>query len=122
MRRLVLLPPSAAVLVVVLVVVLGGVVGCGAEDRGAADTLPPILTTTTDAVTTTTLDPRDRRYIVQAGDNLSEIARRYQVTVASIVDLNRLASEVIQPGQELKIPNIRIDLTLPPLPGTTEVP
>ncbi len=114
MRRLVLLSLPATFLV--------AVVGCGAENGGAAETLPPILTTTTDAVTTTTLDPRDRRYIVQAGDNLSEIARRYQVTVASIVDLNRLSSEVIQPGQELKIPNIRIDLTLPPLPDATEAP
>jgi hypothetical protein len=115
MRRLVLLP-----LLALLPTVLA--VGCGGDDLAVIETLPPIRTTTTLATTTTTIDPRERFYIVQQGDNLSEIARRYEVTVASIIELNRLPSEVIQPGQELKIPNIRIDLTLPPLPESTDVP
>ncbi|MDJ0769654.1 MAG: LysM peptidoglycan-binding domain-containing protein [Ilumatobacter sp.] len=116
MRRLVLLPVLATWAVVM--------VACGTSGGGSAETLPPIRTTTTLAVTTTTVDPRDRIYIVQQGDNLSEIARSYQVTVAMIVELNRLTGETIQPGQELRIPNIRIDLTLPTIPetSTTEPP
>lgn len=102
-------------------------VACGAGSDAALDTLPPIRTTTTMSTTTTTIDPREIVYIVQPGDNLNEIARAYEVTAARIVELNGLANngETIQPGQELKIPNIRVDVTLPTPSGdttTTNIP
>ena len=44
-------------------------------------------------------------YVVQAGDGLTAIARRFGTTVAKIVELNRLMTTVLQPGQLLKVPN-----------------
>ncbi len=86
------------------------------------DTLPPIRTTTSLATTTSTTDPRERIYIVQPGDNVNEIAKAYQVTAQGIIDLNGLNEDgEIQPGQELQIPNVRVDVTLP-TPPSTEAP
>lgn len=102
-----------------VVVALGGVVAaCGDATEDALSTLPPIKTTTTTTTTTTTPDSRRIFYEVQAGDNLSDIARSYQVPVKAIMELNALSSEVIQIGQLLEIPNdVRLDLTLPPTTG-----
>jgi len=118
MHRLTLLATAAGFLALVAV-------GCGSSDGGAFDTLPPIRTTTSTTTTTTLVDSRRIFYVVKRGDNLSDIAKRYQVTRQSIVDLNRLPDngEVIQIGQELEIPNdVRLDDTLPPLPESTEAP
>lgn len=115
MRRLVLIPAAAVALAV-------AAPACGAGSDDAAGTLPPIRTTTTTSTTTTTPDSRRIFYEVQAGDNLSDIARRYQVPRAEIVTLNGLENngEVIQVGQTLEIPNdMRLDMTLPPDPEAT---
>ncbi len=47
---------------------------------------------------------RNRTYRVQRGDTLSSIARRYEVTLASLVSSNRLRSQQVKPGQQLTIP------------------
>ena len=44
-------------------------------------------------------------YIVQVGDGLTAIARKFGTTVPQLVALNRLVSTVLQPGQLLKVPN-----------------
>ena len=44
-------------------------------------------------------------YIVSRGDNLSEIAERFNVSLASLKAANNISGSVIQPGQELIIPN-----------------
>lgn len=116
MRRLTIIPALSCL-------VLVAAASCGGEGGSALDTLPPIRTTTTEAPTTT-MPPDLRRifYVVKAGDTLNDIATRYQVTVKSIVDLNRLpeGGGTLQIGQELEIPNdLRIDATLPPLPDET---
>lgn len=43
-------------------------------------------------------------YTVHAGDTLWEIARTHDTTVDAITSANDLSGEVIQPGQELRIP------------------
>ena len=116
MKRLII-----ATLVAPLIVVAGLVpLGCGTTQSNAIETLPPIRTTTSTSTTTTTPDMRDIVYIVQPGDNVADIARDYQVTAAMIIILNRLSEDgEIHPGQELRIPNIRVDTTRPTVATTT---
>jgi LysM repeat protein len=112
MKRLIIVPALVAA-------VATASASCGSSPSGAIETLPPIRTTTT--TTTTTTLYLERVYIVQEGDNLSEIARRYSVTVDRIIALNRLPADgTIQPDQELRIPNIQVDRTLPPDPDASE--
>jgi membrane-bound lytic murein transglycosylase D len=42
-------------------------------------------------------------HVVKSGDNLYNIARKYNTTVAKIKSLNGLSSNVIHPGQKLKL-------------------
>ncbi len=42
-------------------------------------------------------------HIVKRGDNLYNIAKKYKTTVSRIKSLNHLSSNVIQPGQRLKL-------------------
>ena len=116
MHRIALISTAAGLLAVLAV-------GCGSSDSDAFDQLPPIRTTTSSSTTSTLVDSRRIFYIVAEGDNLNDIAKRYQVTRSSIVRLNQLANDgaVIQIGQELEIPNdVRVDDTLPPLPDPSE--
>jgi LysM repeat protein len=105
---------------IALVMLPGLFASCGGPSGNALDTLPPMSTTT--STTTVTTAPFGGRifYVVNSGDYLTDIAARYQVTVQSIIELNGLTTDVLQPGQELEIPNdLRVDLTPPPLPGAS---
>ena len=114
MHRPLLLTLIASVLVVA---------ACGTASSSAVETLPPIRTTTSTTVPATTIDPRDIVYIVQSGDNVNEIAKAYETSAAEIIRLNRLPeSGEIFPGQELQIPNVRVDTQLPTTTTTTEAP
>ncbi|MDP8202091.1 MAG: LysM peptidoglycan-binding domain-containing protein [Candidatus Tenebribacter burtonii] len=42
-------------------------------------------------------------HFVKRGDNLYDIARKYKTTVSRIKSLNHLSSNIIQPGQKLKL-------------------
>lgn len=44
------------------------------------------------------------KYIVQKGDSLYSIAKKYGTTIAEIVDINTLTSNTLYPNQELFIP------------------
>ena len=44
------------------------------------------------------------QYIVQKGDSLYSIAKKYGTTIAELVDFNTLTSNVIYPNQVLLIP------------------
>jgi len=115
MRRLVLFPVAAVGLAI-------AAPACGADSGAGAGTLPPIRTTTTTSTTTTTPDSRRIFYEVKSGDNLSDIARSYQVPPQQIVVLNGLTDggQTLQVGQVLEIPNdVRLDLTLPPDPNAS---
>lgn len=52
----------------------------------------------------TTVPPAGRTYTVKSGDTLSGIAAQFGTTVKAIKDLNGLTSNIIHPGQVLKIP------------------
>ena len=113
MKRLLIAPVAAWLLAA----------GCDTSQSNAIETLPPIRTTTSTTTTTTQPDLRDIVYIVQPGDNVSDIARDYQVTAGMIIALNRLPEDgEIQPGQELRIPNVRVDTTRPTLTSSTTEP
>ncbi len=116
MRRLVVLPA--------LTLVLLGVVACGTSNGGAIETLPPIRTTTTVSTTSTTVDTRRRFYEVKSGDNLSEIARRFEVPRSELVKINELENDgsLIQVGQILEIPTDIVLVAELPTPETTEEP
>lgn len=47
-------------------------------------------------------------YIVQSGDTLSKISDKYGTSVDKIVNLNKLLSTILEPGQYLEIPNTYI--------------
>ncbi|WP_018467551.1 C40 family peptidase [Calidithermus timidus] len=49
--------------------------------------------------------PSQATYIVQRGDTLYSIARRFGTTVATLMELNGLTSSALSPGQVLKLPN-----------------
>ena len=93
------------VLICVLCLTAIGLAACG-ESEGALTTLPPIRsTTTTSSTTTTTLVSQRQFHEVQSGETLSVIAERYGVSVAALVDLNRITDpDRIEAGVTLEIP------------------
>ena len=59
-------------------------------------------------------------YVVQSGDTLSGIARRFGTTVEAIMELNSLGSDLLSIGQELLIPGTRAASTPVAAPNSTE--
>lgn len=45
-----------------------------------------------------------KTYVVKSGDTLSEIARKFNVTIPKLKTANALRNDLIRPGQKLKIP------------------
>lgn len=45
-----------------------------------------------------------RMYFIQPGDSLSSVAEKYQVAATSLIRMNRLESDQLQPGEILYIP------------------
>ena len=100
-------PDRAATATVALAAVLAiAGVACGTTDPASQERLPPIQTTLpSTTTTTTTVAPADLLYVVQSGDTLFQIAERFSVTVAAIVERNGLTSaDDIEAGQSIEIP------------------
>lgn len=53
----------------------------------------------------TTTTPSESTYIVQSGDNLYSIARKYNTTVDALMSANNLTSTLLRVGQRLRIPS-----------------
>lgn len=74
----------------------------------------PLLAAPADQTTPATAE--ETTYVVQAGDTLSAIARRFATTVAVLLDLNNLADpDYIYPGQTLILRVVEAT----PTPGST---
>lgn len=87
--------------------------------RTATPTNPSVSPTATATYTPISYTPTPAYlvYVVQAGDTLSGIARRFGTTVEAIMELNSLTSDLLSIGQELLIPGTRRVST--PLPTST---
>ncbi len=89
--------------------------GCGSGPQPTLAThetpLPPLPTVTTTTIPPITLPPF---YVVQRGDTLTSIAKKFKVTIASLVAANRLTNpDKVQAGQRLALPRT------PPKPAAT---
>lgn len=95
-----------------VVVVLAGACGGGdgtAEEPSASTAPQEQASAAPQAPSTETTDDDaaagPRVYVVESGDTLSEIARRFDTTVEAIVRANDISDpDVIDVGQELEIP------------------
>jgi nucleoid-associated protein YgaU len=100
-------------------------VACGAGDSASMGTLPPIRTTTTSSTSTTLFDETIQLYTVKRGENLSLIARSFEVPLAFLIEANEDQIDDpnnVPPGVTLKIPPYRIVDELPTTTTTTEAP
>jgi LysM repeat protein len=69
---------------------------------------PTPTTAAPPAATATATKPATsgQKYVVQAGDTLSDIAEKFGVTVQALIDANKLENpNLLLPGQELIIPS-----------------
>ncbi|MBW8350301.1 LysM peptidoglycan-binding domain-containing protein [Bacillus sp. IITD106] len=65
--------------------------------------------------------PQAATYTIKSGDTLSKIAVNYKVTVAQLYEWNNLKSDLIHPGQVLKISNSKSTVPADPAPKTETV-
>lgn len=115
------LRPSRAWLLPVLAVGLVVLGACGSDEPQAFETLPPIRTTTSTSTSTSIVDERIRLYTVKRGENLSLIARSFDVPLQFLIDANEDQindPNNVPPGVTLKIPPYVIVDELPS-PSTT---
>ena len=74
---------------------------CGAADCACVVTPKP--------VPAKPVEPECTVYVVQNGDYLAKISKKFNVTIASIKELNGLKGDLIRVGQKLKLPG-RLDV------------
>jgi len=75
-------------------------------------------TTPAPVVTPKPAEPETTVYVVQNGDYLAKISKKYNVTINSIKRINNLKSDTIRVGQKLKLPG-KIDVGVQAAPVTT---
>lgn len=91
-------------------------IGCAHKDQSTVPDIPPPPSTpppaaynyepATTAPGTTSTEPltASGEYTVKPGDSLWKIARDHNTSVAKITSLNGFTSDVIRPGQVIKLP------------------
>ena len=67
------------------------------------------------------VEPEYTVYVVQNGDYLAKISKRFNVTIASIKQLNGLKGDLIRVGQKLKLPG-RLDVGAQKAPVVRKAP
>ncbi|MCM3412131.1 LysM peptidoglycan-binding domain-containing protein [Metabacillus litoralis] len=70
----------------------------------------PVSDTVSTLPSSTTNKSETSTYIVQSGDSLSVIAKRFQTTVLSIKEANSLTTDIIRVGQTLNVPGKATEL------------
>ena len=98
----------SSVALVSLPVVIALVAGaCGTTDQASDEPLPPIRTTTSSTTIPGTTIPEGVRqfYVIKSGDTLAKIANSFEVTIQSLIDLNRIENpDNVPAGATLEIP------------------
>jgi LysM repeat protein len=89
----------------------------GTVTRTATNTFIPLPTFTPGPSPTPTLTPGPGNYVVQYGDTLLTIARKFNVTIPAIRSANGLTSDLIFAGQVLRIPTPTVAPTKTPFPA-----
>jgi LysM repeat protein len=82
---------------------------------------PPTSTSVPSPLITPTSERQTILYIVQPGDTLFSIARRYSVTVQTLVEANNVDPNALRVGQTLKIETQQSALTPSPTSGAPTV-
>ena len=79
---------------------------CGAADcMCIVETKPVIVVPETKPVTPKAVEPEYTIYVVQSGDYLAKISKKFNVTIAAIKRLNpSIKKDIVRVGQKLKIP------------------
>ena len=86
---------------------------CGAPDCKCVVEMPPVVVAD---VPKKPVEPEYTIYIVQNGDYLAKISKKYNVTISSIKRLNpSIKKDVIRVGQKLRLPG-KIDIGVQPAP------
>ena len=86
---------------------------CGAPDCKCVVEVKPVVT----AVVSEPVEPEYTIYVVQSGDYLAKISKRFNVTISSIKRLNpSIKKDVIRVGQKLKIPG-KVDVGVQSAPN-----
>jgi LysM repeat protein len=63
------------------------------------------------------------RHQIQTGESMASIANQYGLNLDLLLRVNRLPNDVIvQPGQTVCIPEIKVGVELPPTPGPSPTP
>lgn len=95
--------PRVALLVAGIAAVT--IVSCGLDKSAAPDSLPAVSTTTTTTTTMVTTTTIPDTYTVQPGDILSEIVKKFRISLDEVMALNGITNpDKIFAGQKLKIP------------------
>ncbi|MDE6490832.1 MAG: transglycosylase SLT domain-containing protein, partial [Muribaculaceae bacterium] len=94
------------------------IVSCGGQQYVRRSVVEPATTVGADGTVTRTIV---KTHKVQRGETISKIAARYGVTIADIKKWNRLKSNKLRRGQNLKI-NIVETVAAPPAPKQTTSP
>lgn len=82
---------------------------CGADDCRCVVVLP-------EAKPLPPPEPEYTTYIVQNGDYLAKISKKYNITINSIKKLNNMSSDIVRVGQKLKLPG-KIDVGVQKTPA-----
>lgn len=63
----------------------------------------PAVTQTTTATTPATTNPAEQYYVLQPGDSLAKVADQFGISLAYLMQINNLNSDILDPGVTLRI-------------------